>query len=306
MGEVLSLTRVLALHEPKWCIDTLLPVEGVLVLGGPPKTGKSRLMLDTTLRALRGRPAFGTFKQTVARALYYNAEGGAHGMRLRASMYAHLGQATLDRMDVSGAPFGLTLGNGGIIPGIVERLAREWEPYDLVVLDPLVAFHTCDENNNQQMHAVFGAIRTAAEHAHASVAVVHHTSKPGHDSTLMDRLDSGGMLLRGASAIHGAADNIIVAWPVKRPPSVKLAFDTRYERQVDHIGMVADKVSGLFYRDVGGGMGDPEDFAADWGWDQARYCAAFGVQSHQCTAFLAARRDSGTAVPLEYVLRRLE
>jgi RecA-family ATPase len=80
---------------------------------------------------------------------------------------------------------------------------------DVVVLDPLVAFHGVDENNNTYMHRLLDALRDGIREADAALILVHHEAKPAE----LPRL--GGARLRGASAIHGAADNVILMLPEK-------------------------------------------------------------------------------------------
>ncbi len=55
--------------EPtKFCIDTLLP-QGLCILGGAPKIGKSWLVLDICVRVAKGEPVWG-FQTTKGSVLY--------------------------------------------------------------------------------------------------------------------------------------------------------------------------------------------------------------------------------------------
>lgn len=64
-GETLLEMR---LPPSKFCIDTLLP-QGISMLGGAPKTGKSWLVLDWCVRIAKGEPVWG-FRSKRGTTLY--------------------------------------------------------------------------------------------------------------------------------------------------------------------------------------------------------------------------------------------
>jgi hypothetical protein len=68
----------------------------------------------------------------------------------------------------------------------------------MLVLDPLVEFHTCPENDNAQMKAVITHLRDVARVNKLAAVLIHHTRKSAHNPGDLDAS-------RGASAIGGAA-----------------------------------------------------------------------------------------------------
>jgi len=74
----------------------------------------------------------------------------------------------------------------------------------ILILDPLVNFHSVDENDNAAMGQVMKRLRSLINEFDISVILVHHTRKPGQKES------ETGISLRGASSIFGAADTVLL------------------------------------------------------------------------------------------------
>lgn len=83
---------------------------------------------------------------------------------------------------------------------LVKDAIRETDA-KVVVFDPVVEFHGCDENNNVHMAAMMGIIRSIAIECNVAILVVHHTRKPPQADSAGSRgsMDSA----RGAGAFGG-------------------------------------------------------------------------------------------------------
>ena len=213
-------------------------------------------------------------------------------MTLRADAFRDLPKDVLRRVAVRGQRPPLTRSDGSVDHGVAAQYIQEWVGFDLVVMDPLVAFHTADENNNQQMAAIMLTLQTIVHQARTSLIVVHHSAKPPQDDTMLGREEDGGMRLRGASAIFGGADNTVMAWPRRQEGQLVLVFDQRYARRHDKLVMHSDRMTGRMYPDEGG-VPSPPDWAADWGWDLSRYLRAFGLSANAATLFNASQKANG-------------
>jgi RecA-family ATPase len=89
---------------------------------------------------------------------------------------------------------------------IVNHLIQEASNPDvgLLILDPLVKIHKCDESDNVHMDFVMETLTDIAHDAKVSVLALHHTSKGGNGSKQEDRI--GNMDIgRGASSIVNAS-----------------------------------------------------------------------------------------------------
>jgi hypothetical protein len=78
---------------------------------------------------------------------------------------------------------------------------------DVLRVDPLARHMTGDENSNKDMGVVVRAIDSLIERYGVAVIVAHHPSKPSKDG---EAARTGGMRLRGASALFGAADTVVM------------------------------------------------------------------------------------------------
>lgn len=280
-----SLNEVLALPALEWRIADVLPLRGMAMLGGTPKLGKSRASIDLAQRVLRGRAVFGQFKPAPTQSiLLYNIEGGYYGVRERdkgeppSQMFKFLTREERERLMIEDRPILFTTAKGELRDAAVKQAIDAWSGYALVILDPLVHFRACDENNNQHTSVLFRAIRVAAEQANTSVIIVHHARKP---ATQNDDSEEGstGNELRGASAAFGATDNVVMM--SRNEAGLLCSFDLRYAPHRDPIILISDRRTGLLYprRQFGNSMApDPRDWVLDNGDDPEGYAEAFGYQ----------------------------
>jgi len=284
-----TLNEVLSLPPLQWRIADLLPLGGMLMIGGTPKLGKSRVSLDIAQRVLRGRPVFGCFAPApTASVLVYNIEGGHYGIRERdkgeppAQMFKFLATEQRERLFVENEPLLFTSSKGELRESVVREAAEAWRGIDLVILDPLVHFRACDENNNQHTSVLFRGIRVAAERAGASVIIVHHARKPSQQRDSDgngDASPTSGLELRGASAAFGATDNVVMMGASEG--GLACSFELRYAPHRDPLVLTSDRRTGLLYARVKFGNSlapDPRDWATDNGNDPEGYAEAFGYQ----------------------------
>lgn len=281
---VLTLGDIKALPDLEWVVESLVPKRGIGVLGGPPKEGKSRLVLSSLLDTLDARPFLGQFPSTILGSLIYNAEGGHQGIRARKAMYENLSVGKLVGVSVQDEIKPIATDKGvdmHVCAEMVQTIGQAQA--DLVVLDPLVRFHACDENDNAQMTQLLAGVRWIAEQAQCGVLVVHHTSKPPADLSQAELRRQGGGKLRGASAIFAEADSVTMAYPLKG--GLHLGFECRYAAPVDDYVMVSCKCHedgegcGRFYRAVEGPnkstFGDPGAWVMDHPKDPKLFARAW-------------------------------
>jgi hypothetical protein len=81
---------------------------------------------------------------------------------------------------------------------------------DLLILDPLVEFHSCDENSNVEMAAVVGVLRRIAHEANVALLLLHHDRKP--DGASSQGFAGSQHAMRGASAIQGVTRAILTLY----------------------------------------------------------------------------------------------
>ncbi|MBZ6175936.1 AAA family ATPase [Streptomyces olivaceus] len=185
--------------EPKWAVPGLL-AEGVNLLAGPPKVGKSWLSLGLALSVASGGHAFDSLPVDGGPVLYLALEDTPR--RLQTRMGKMLGGQQ--------APAGLTLvtecppfpqGGSDAIANWLERNpdAR------MVVIDVFAKMRGPAPQGVSAYDADYVAVGYAkriADHYGIAVVLVHHVRKAGSDDFLTE--------VSGTNGIAGAADATLV------------------------------------------------------------------------------------------------
>ncbi|MFF0304964.1 AAA family ATPase [Streptomyces sp. NPDC004562] len=193
--------QLMAAHfpEPKWAVPGIL-AEGVNVLAGPPKVGKSWLSLGLGLSVAAGGKAFDSVPVEGGPVLYLALEDTPR--RLQTRMGKLLGGQP--------APAGLTLVTEcpPFPQGGTEAIARWLERNPdarMVVIDvfakmrgqapPGVSAYDAD-------YVAVGYAKRLADHYGVAVVLVHHVRKAGSEDFLTE--------VSGTNGIAGAADATLV------------------------------------------------------------------------------------------------
>lgn len=195
------------LPETKWAVEGIVP-EGLSILGGRPKAGKSLVALDIGIAVSLGRPIFGAASVAQGEALYLDLEGGEKRMQTRA-------KAILD--------------DGGVIaqPRLLHYLFK-WKSFDkggyeeldawlaghgncrLVIIDTWAKVRPVPQRHGNVYLDDYQAtanLKELADKHRVAILLVTHTSKarsgPGGDVDYVDAI-------MGSTGITGAADAILV------------------------------------------------------------------------------------------------
>lgn len=184
---------------PRWAVPGIV-CEGVTLLAGPPKVGKSWMSLGLALDIAAGRPAFGKIEAEQGSVLYLALEDTPR--RLQSRMRIALGDQP--------APPGLTLSiacppmpSGGDVQ--VAEWLESHPDARLVVIDvfakvrgnpaPGVAAYDAD-------YAAMSRIKRVADHYGVAVVLVHHVRKAAAEDFLAT--------VSGTNGLAGAADAVLV------------------------------------------------------------------------------------------------
>ncbi|RPE39689.1 AAA domain-containing protein [Streptomyces sp. Ag109_O5-1] len=185
--------------EPKWAVPGILS-EGVNLLAGPPKVGKSWMALGLGLSVAAGGEAFGAVPVDGGPVLYLALEDTAR--RLQNRMGKLLGGRP--------APSGLTLstecpplpqGGAEMIAGWLDQNTQA----RLVVIDVFAKVRGAAPIGASAYDADYAAVGHAkqlADHYGVSVVLVHHLRKASSDDWLTE--------VSGTNGMAGAADATLV------------------------------------------------------------------------------------------------
>lgn len=211
---ILSMAELL--NEPDepiaWLVDTLLPMGGLSVIGGKPKTGKSTTVRNLCLAVARGEPFLG-FPTAQGTVLYCAFEEKREEVKRH---FHQLGATDEDQiMCVIGkAPH-----------DFLKKIATHLDALKpaLIILDTLVKVtHIRDMNDYSQVMQALDPFLHLARDSHAHLMLVHHAGKS-------DR--QGGDNLLGSTAIFGTVDTCLIQ---KRAEHYRtLQSENRYGQDLD-------------------------------------------------------------------------
>lgn len=195
VGEISPLST-----ERRWLIEDLWVQEGAGLIGGPPKAGKSWLMLDLALSVASGTQALGRFAVSEpGPVIVFPAEdraaavrervdslARARGVEVTTSLPLHIITAESLRLDEDKDREALEL--------LLARISPK-----LLILDPLVRLHSGSENSAEHVAELLGYLRRLQRRFSLAIMVTHHVSKRGGHHP--------GDALRGSTDLHAWGDS---------------------------------------------------------------------------------------------------
>lgn len=193
--------------QTNWLIKNVLAPKGIVMLLGQPAAGKSLLSLDLAISLAHKDRWLDTFPiERNCNVLFLSGEGGAEVLGERVKLRPREERQATGKMvhcwtqdrDENG---GLTL-----IHEKVAELVYTIQRFDIevVIIDPLIEFHTGDENSQQEMGELVKVLREIIHATNVCVMVTHHTRKG-------DRHTAPGSMLegRGSGVLIGAAETVL-------------------------------------------------------------------------------------------------
>ena len=185
---------------PLRCFVEDLLAEGLTLLAGKPKKGKSYLALDMSLSIAVGRQAFMKFPTEKARVLYVSLEDGERRLQRRLLQI----QSNLKTPD--GLDFLYTFPRLG--DGALEALAHYAQHYQIIIIDvigrilPTQTQARKSLSEYQELTDVMGPIQQLALDNRMAIVMIDHLRKAGAD----DDLDA----IMGSQGKAGAADHALI------------------------------------------------------------------------------------------------
>ena len=184
----------LHVHTQPWLIQELWGEQAVGILGGEPKTGKSILGLELAVAVASGRPCMDHFVvEQPGPVLLFPAEDAADTVRSRLEAITtaagvDLQDLDLHIIDVPVLRLDLARDRDGLNDTVAALRPR------LLILDPLVRLHQCDENAVSEIAPMLAWLRQLQRLYQTAVLLVHHARKGGASRP--------GQALRGSSELH--------------------------------------------------------------------------------------------------------
>lgn len=192
--KVYSASEILSMElpEPSYLVEDLLP-EGVTILAGRPKSGKSWTALNIAVAVATGGKALGKLQAKKGKVLYLALEDNTRRIQERLDIVLQ-GEQHIEGLDV-----------------ILEIPRDYWldflrtlEGYSLIILDTLARVKKSSKNQNiyEADYEAITPIKHLSDQKGVSFLIVHHTKKKDEEDPLY--------MVSGSTGLTGAADTILV------------------------------------------------------------------------------------------------
>lgn len=218
--------------EPiKWVVPTVLP-EGMTLLAGTPKTGKSRMALNVGLAVATGGMALDKIKVSKGSVLYISLEDNER------RLHEHLVEIFGDtRPDLSKIEFWFEtklINEGGLDD--IEEWIKNHTDARLIVVDTLQRIRPKETNGGlyaQDYNAVSPLTELASKY-NIAILVIHHLNKRVASDDPME-------MISGTTGLTGAVDTTII---LKRKRSEAGAVMHIYGRDIEDSDIALDFTGG--------------------------------------------------------------
>jgi hypothetical protein len=202
---------------PTWLVRDLWLHLGVGWCAGAPKTTKTHVVLDVAVSVASGTACLGHFVvEQPGPVLVYLAEDALPRVRERIAalcVHRHIDLAALELYVITAPRLQLDVAaDRQRLDATLKRLNPR-----LLILDPLVRLHGCDESSAPEMAALLGFLRELSRRHSLAITVVHHLTKKGH------RRHGEG--LRGSGDLWAWSDS--AAYLTRRDDKIEMVLEHR-------------------------------------------------------------------------------
>jgi len=185
--------------EPRWAVEGIF-AEGLSIFAGPPKVGKSWLVLNVAAAVALGGMAIGKIPVEEGDVLYLALEDTERRLQERMAIILQ-GTASPERLHL--ATTWPTLADGAAIH--LRQWLEDHRGARLVIVDTFAKLRGAIPGNQNLYagdYAAAGELKRVADHYGVALAIVHHTRK----MVAADPLD----MVSGSTGLAGAADTTLV------------------------------------------------------------------------------------------------
>ena len=234
--------------------EGLLKDNSIMVVGGAPKSYKSfvsnTIAIDLVIarnlfgvvRINHGRPEQGFVIPHPQRVLVLEQEVGEDDLedRIRPlydSLTPEQQELAKENLFTHSLDHTLQLDKPDGVKAI-EKIIIAVKP-TVVIFDPLIEFHTSNENDTQAMTKILRNIDSLREKHRFATIINHHEGKPNAEAPR-----TGGDRLRGSSAVFGKGDSFLTLKVVNRPAAIiEIEFTIRRGRPIRNIILQLDPIT---------------------------------------------------------------
>lgn len=188
--------------ELQFIIENIQPAEGLTILAGKPKKGKSWMALGLALAIASGGKAFGRYDVEAGDVLYLALEDSERRIKSRLKKILAPGESSPKRLNfITALP--------KLEPSALLEQLKEWRQDNpeakAIIIDTLAKIQPPSKRNGNaynEEYTFLGAYQRMALDAGIAVIMIHHTRKAGDDDVFTT--------ISGSTGITGAADVLMV------------------------------------------------------------------------------------------------
>lgn len=238
-----------------YIIDNLLSEEGITIIGGDSKVGKSWIALYLSLKLSGGYKILDTFNCKKSKILYIDEENGERAIYTRVKMLNPFFKNKKEEPDFNNIIYSnrnnvkLDIGRRNENEGITKfkGLIKKYKP-DVCVIDSFVRFFLGEENSSSDVGKVYDTLKWAIKEHKTSFILLHHTTK-NNKSYNKDSL-------RGSGDLAAQCDNVLMCSKLPRSDFIKVEqVANRHDKELDKpFNIMIKDVNGLFSVTYGGSV----------------------------------------------------
>lgn len=184
----------LEIGDQDWVVDKLIPIEGITVISGAPKSYKSWIALHMALCISEGKEVFGKYPTKKLDVLVVDEENNRRIIKQRLEKLGSPADSEIRFITQEN----LVIGDSNHRDAI-KKLCVESDT-QVIILDSLIRIHRADENSAGEMADVFSGIKELASEGRTVIVLHHERKETGYKS-------SAQMRMRGSSDISAAVDS---------------------------------------------------------------------------------------------------
>jgi len=180
----------------QWVVPSIIP-EGLTIIHGSPKVGKSWLALQLAIAVSTGGYFLGNIEVDQKEVLLLSLEDNFPRIKERIAKQGN------------GANSGLFIEtayswNGGI--GALNNYVNAYPSTGLIIIDTLIKFAPMEDSNDySKTYKPLSLLQEIAAEKRIPIVLIHHTRKGANNNTGENWADEG----MGSQGFNGAVDNII-------------------------------------------------------------------------------------------------
>jgi RecA-family ATPase len=187
----------------------ILPAGAGLILAGDSGVGKSLMRLEWAILLAAGLEIYDFSPTSSQCVLIFQAENtiAQEQLRMRKMLRGLEMERCPDQLYYAPPVWPANIKNKSYMEYVLEMIHQVRAT--VAIFDPLISYHSENENDNVKMRTVLDAFTHVSRHTGASIMLIHHFGKPS------DFYPGNEYRMRGAQAIRDWADTAITITPVK-------------------------------------------------------------------------------------------